>query len=246
ADVADEAFDVKENENDVHVSSSGSDKTTNKKHDKKAKRDDKGKGPVDSPIGVRDLRAEFEEFSFNITNRVNAVSAPVNAVGPNLTNSTNTASPSDTVVSPNFGLARKSLFLDLSKYPDDPDMPELEDIVYLDGEENVGAKANFSNLKTNIFVSPIPTTRVHKDHPVTQIIGDFTSAPQLRSMTRMVKEQGGVNQINDEDFHTCERKTRKGQNQIKTGQKREAWRSPAVSKPITVKKARKMKNIQVV
>nr|GEV18883.1 reverse transcriptase domain-containing protein [Tanacetum cinerariifolium] len=52
-------------------------------------------------------------------------------------------------------------------------------------------------------ITPIPTTRVHKDHPVTQIIGDLSSAPQTRSMTRMVKEQGGVTQINDDDFHTC-------------------------------------------
>nr|GEZ09340.1 hypothetical protein [Tanacetum cinerariifolium] len=42
------------------------------------------------------------------------------------------------------------------------------------------------------------------------------------------------------------RKTRKGQNQDKTRQKREAWRSPAVSKPITVKKERKkLKKMQV-
>nr|GEW98153.1 hypothetical protein [Tanacetum cinerariifolium] len=36
-----------------------------------------------------------------------------------------------------------------------------------------------------------------------------------------------------------ERKPRKGQNRIKTGQKREAWRSPEKSKAISVKKARK-------
>nr|GFB34884.1 putative ribonuclease H-like domain-containing protein [Tanacetum cinerariifolium]GFB60943.1 putative ribonuclease H-like domain-containing protein [Tanacetum cinerariifolium] len=42
-----------------------------------------------------------------------------------------------------------------------------------------------------------------------------------------------------------ERKTRKGQNRIKTGQKREAWRSPKKSRPITVKKEEKMKKIQV-
>nr|GEU33981.1 uncharacterized mitochondrial protein AtMg00810-like [Tanacetum cinerariifolium] len=178
----DAAFDVKENENDVHVSLSGSDKTDNKKHDDKAKRDDKGKSHVDTPTGVRDLRAEFEEFSFNSTNRVNAVSAPVNAVGPNPTNNTN----SFNVVSLNFGIAGKSLFVDPSKYPDDPDMPELEDIVYSDDEEDVGVEADVSNLETIISVSPIPTTRVHKDHPVTQIIGDLTSAPQTRSMTRMV------------------------------------------------------------
>nr|GFA28085.1 putative ribonuclease H-like domain-containing protein [Tanacetum cinerariifolium] len=122
-DVADVAFDDKETENDVHVSPSGR---------------------------VRYLRAEFEEFFVNSTNRVNAVSAPVNAAGPNLidrTNSFNIPSPSVNAFRLNFRIARKSSFVDPSKYPDDLDMPELEDIVY-----------------------PIPTTRVHNDHPVTQII----------------------------------------------------------------------------
>nr|GEZ70095.1 Gag-Pol polyprotein [Tanacetum cinerariifolium] len=81
-------------------------------------------------------------------------------------------------------------------------MPELEDIIYSDDEEDVGAEADLSNLETNTSVSLIPTTRVHKDHHVTQIIGDLTSAPQKRSMASMVEEQGGLNQINDEDFHT--------------------------------------------
>nr|GEU39355.1 putative ribonuclease H-like domain-containing protein [Tanacetum cinerariifolium] len=195
----DDVADVKENENDVHVSPNGSDKIDNMKHDDKAKRDDRGKSPVDSPTGVRDLRTEFKEFSFNSTNRVTAVSAPVNAIGPNPTNSTNsfnTVSPSVNVVSLNFVIARKSSFVDPSKYPDDPDMPKLEDIVYSDDEEDVGAEADLSNLETNIHVSPIPTTRVHKDHPVTQIIDDLTSAHQTRSMTRMVfrnkKDERGI------------------------------------------------------
>nr|GFD29981.1 hypothetical protein [Tanacetum cinerariifolium] len=150
-DVADVAFDDKENENDVYVSANGCNKSTNKKHDEKVKRDDKGENPIDSPTGVRDLRAEFEVFSFNSTNRVNVVSAPVNAVGPNSTNSTNsfnTASPSVNVVSLNFRIAKKSSFVDPSKYPYDPDMPELEDIVYLDDEEDVSTKADLSNLET--------------------------------------------------------------------------------------------------
>nr|GEZ20965.1 ribonuclease H-like domain-containing protein [Tanacetum cinerariifolium] len=66
-DVADAAFDVKENENDVHVYANGSTKTDNKKHDEKAK-----------------------------------------------------------------------------------NMTELEDIVYSDDEEDVGAEADLSNLETNI------------------------------------------------------------------------------------------------
>nr|GEX62786.1 putative ribonuclease H-like domain-containing protein [Tanacetum cinerariifolium] len=166
-DVADDAFEVKENENDVHVSAYESDKTDKKKHDEKAKRDDKGKSLVDSIKGVRNLRAEFEEFSFNSTNRVNVVSEPVNAAGPNPANnnnSFNTASLSVNAVSPKFGIARQSLFVDPSKYPDDPDMPELEDIIYSDDEEDVGTEADLSNLETNIPVSPIPTTIAHKDH----------------------------------------------------------------------------------
>nr|GFD60573.1 hypothetical protein [Tanacetum cinerariifolium] len=80
--------------------------------------------------------------SVNITNRVNAASAPVTAAGPNLTNSTNsfnTASPSDNAVSPNFKIGGKSSFVDPSQYRDDPDMPAFEDIIYSDDAEDVGA-----------------------------------------------------------------------------------------------------------
>nr|GEX70680.1 hypothetical protein [Tanacetum cinerariifolium] len=68
---------------------------------------------------------------------------------------------------------------------------ELEDITYSDDEYDVGAEADFNNLETSITVSPIPTTKVHKDHHVTQIIGD-----------KVAKDQGGLSQINNDDFHT--------------------------------------------
>nr|GEW67045.1 hypothetical protein [Tanacetum cinerariifolium] len=189
--IADAAFDVKENENDVHVPANESNKSANKKHDEKTKRDDKGKSSIDSPTGVRDLRAEFEEFSFNSSNRVITVSAPVHTAGPNLTNSSNyfnSASPSVNAVSLNFGIARKSSFVNPSKYPDDPDMPEMEDIVYSDDEKDVSVEVDLSNLESNISISLILTTRVHKYHLVNQIIGDLNLAPQTRSMTRMVKD----------------------------------------------------------
>nr|GEZ00848.1 putative ribonuclease H-like domain-containing protein [Tanacetum cinerariifolium] len=121
----------------------------------------------------------------NDTNRVNAASAPVTAVEPNSSNSTNNFN----AVSPTFEIGGKSSFVDSSQYLDDPDMPALEDIVYSNDKEDVGVEADFSNLETSIILSPIPTSRVHKDHHVTQIIGDLTSAPQTRSMARMVKEQ---------------------------------------------------------
>nr|GEW71457.1 uncharacterized mitochondrial protein AtMg00810-like [Tanacetum cinerariifolium] len=82
-------------------------------------------------------------------------------------------------------------------------MSTLEDITYSDDDEDVGVEVDFTNMETTITISPIPTTRVHKDHLVTQIIGDLSLATQTRSMTRMVKDQSGLTQINNEDFHTC-------------------------------------------
>nr|GEX86724.1 hypothetical protein [Tanacetum cinerariifolium] len=136
---ADAAFDVKDNEPEVYVSPNSS--ATPKKHDEKAKREAKRKSHVDLFTRVKDLSDEFEEFFVNSTNKVHAASAPVTAVGPNSTNSTNsfnTAGLYDNAVSPNFEIGRKSSFVDLSQYPDDPDMPTLEDIVYSDDEEDVG------------------------------------------------------------------------------------------------------------
>nr|GFA58853.1 hypothetical protein [Tanacetum cinerariifolium] len=58
--------------------------------------------------------------------------------------------------------------------------------------KDVGAEADFSNLETNITVSPILTSSVYNYHLVTQIISDLSLAPQTKSMTRMVKDQGGL------------------------------------------------------
>ncbi|GJV96258.1 putative ribonuclease H-like domain-containing protein [Tanacetum coccineum] len=49
---------------------------------------------------------------------------------------------------------------------DDPNMPNLEEIVYSDDDEEVGVEADMNNLATNVPVCPILTTRVHKDHPL--------------------------------------------------------------------------------
>nr|GEV17320.1 hypothetical protein [Tanacetum cinerariifolium] len=93
------------------------------------------------------------------------------------TNSFSAAGPSNATASPTHG---KSSCIDASQYHDDPDMPELEDISYSDDDNNVGAEADFNNLETSITVSPIPTTRVHKDHPVTQIIEPKWIHPALK------------------------------------------------------------------
>ncbi|GJS26913.1 ribonuclease H-like domain-containing protein [Tanacetum coccineum] len=103
----------------------------------------------------------------NITNNVNAVSSTVNAAG----------------IKVNAVGIKTSIEL-----PDDPNMPTLEDIIYSDDDEDVGAEADMNNLDSFMPVSPIPTTRIHKDHPIEQIIGDLNSTPQTRRMTKNLEE----------------------------------------------------------
>nr|GEX12628.1 ribonuclease H-like domain-containing protein [Tanacetum cinerariifolium] len=159
-------FDAKKPESEVILSPSSI--AQSRKQDDKTKKEAKGKNPVESFIGYRDLSAEFEDCSNNISNEVNVAGTIVPTIGQNSSNSTNpfsVAGPSNTTSSPTH---RKSSFIDASQLSDDPDMPKLEDITYSDDENDVGAEADFNNLETSITVSPIPTTRIHKDHPVKQ------------------------------------------------------------------------------
>ncbi|GJS20450.1 retrovirus-related pol polyprotein from transposon TNT 1-94 [Tanacetum coccineum] len=76
---------------------------------------------------------------------------------------------------------------------DDPNMPALEDYNIFDftrDDDDVGAEADINNLDTTIQVSPILTTRIHKDHPLDQVIGDLQSATQTRKMSKNLKEHG--------------------------------------------------------
>nr|GFB37674.1 putative ribonuclease H-like domain-containing protein [Tanacetum cinerariifolium] len=130
---------------DVYVSPRNSALT--KKHDDKSKREATGKSPVKSSTGYRNLSVDFKDCSDDNINEVNAASSLVPAIGPTY---------------------EKSSYVDASQYPDDPNMPELEDITYFDDEEDVGAKADFTNLETTITLN-----------------------------------QGGLSQINNDDFHTC-------------------------------------------
>ncbi|GJZ04353.1 putative ribonuclease H-like domain-containing protein [Tanacetum coccineum] len=94
--------------------------------------------------------------------------------------------------------------------PFDPNMPALEDVSIFDfsrDDEDDGAEADMNNLDTTIQVSPIPTTRIHKDHPLDQVIGDLQSATQTRQMSKNLEEHGFVSTIqqrtNHKDLQNC-------------------------------------------
>ncbi|GJT64408.1 putative ribonuclease H-like domain-containing protein [Tanacetum coccineum] len=92
----------------------------------------------------------------------------------------------------------------------DPNMPALEDDIMFDFsryDEDDGAVADMNNLDTTIQVSHNPTTRIHKDHPLDQVIGNLQSAIQTRKMSKNLEEHGFVSiiqqRINHKDLQNC-------------------------------------------
>nr|GEU36064.1 hypothetical protein [Tanacetum cinerariifolium] len=123
--------------------------------------------------GEQDDMTKKKDKGKNSSNDVSAAGPIVPTAGQNYSNSTNSISAA-----------------------------ESKDIVYSD-HENVSAEADFNNLETSITVSPIPTTRIRNAHPISQIIGNLSLTTQTRSMARINRDQGGISQILNEDFHTC-------------------------------------------
>ncbi|GJY97756.1 putative ribonuclease H-like domain-containing protein [Tanacetum coccineum] len=76
-------------------------------------------------------------------------------------------------------------------------------------DEDVGAEADLNNLETTMNVSPLPTTKIDKDHPKDQIIRDLNSAIQTRRMTKISDEHAMVSYINKQrrtnhkDYQNC-------------------------------------------
>ncbi|GJZ35117.1 retrovirus-related pol polyprotein from transposon TNT 1-94 [Tanacetum coccineum] len=125
---------------------------------------DDGKNVDEDPRKESECNDQEKEDNVNITNNVNATSTnEVYVVG-----------------------GKTSIEL-----PFDPNIPVLKDYNIFDfsrNDEDDGAMADMNNLDTTIQVSPIPTTRIHKDHPFDQVIGDLKSATQTRKMSNNLKD----------------------------------------------------------
>ncbi|GKB38170.1 putative reverse transcriptase, RNA-dependent DNA polymerase, partial [Tanacetum coccineum] len=109
----------------------------------------------------------------------------------------------DSTVSPSVSAVGQS-FTNADDLPTDPLMPDLEDTIDLLNtgifsgaydDEDVGAEADLNNLETTMNISPIHITRIHKDHPKDQIIGDINSATQTRRMTKISEKHAMVSYI---------------------------------------------------
>ncbi|GJR39517.1 putative ribonuclease H-like domain-containing protein [Tanacetum coccineum] len=116
------------------------------------------------------------------TNTVNNVSTPIS-----------TASPSRVFSAGGLDLPNND--------QDDSQIPALKEIydnpsdeIFTNASYDEGVVADFTNLETTVNVSPIPTSRIHSIHLITQILGDPTSAVQTWSKEELLnkKDEKGV------------------------------------------------------
>nr|GEV71745.1 ribonuclease H-like domain-containing protein [Tanacetum cinerariifolium] len=163
-------------------------------------KDDTGSKTVEEPVNTKDqaykdkldrlmsqekeasdvvdaLRKEFEQgcmdqreaIKAGNTNSFNTVSNPVNAactLGTFSAGGPSSPHPDDTAELRNTGIFN-------SAYDDDLD-------IFTSPVQSMGAEADFNNMDSSTVISPIPTHRVHIDHPKDQILRDLKLAVQTK------------------------------------------------------------------
>nr|GEY88535.1 hypothetical protein [Tanacetum cinerariifolium] len=138
---------------------------------------DDGKKVDENPRQESECKDQEKEDNVINTNNVNAASTNgVNVVGSNTNN----------------------------ELPFNLEMPALEDIItfnFSSDHEDDDKMADMNNLDTTIQVSPIPTTKIHKDHPIDQVIRDLHSTTQTRNMSKNLKEHQFVTTIHQRTNH---------------------------------------------
>nr|GEV87258.1 hypothetical protein [Tanacetum cinerariifolium] len=145
------------------------------------------------------LRKEFEQGCMDqrgvtkagSTNSFNTVSNPVNAAS---TSGTFSAGGPSSPHPDAFIPANTLIHIDQDDIPDLEDTAELQstgifnsayddDLDKFDSlVQSVGEEADFNNMESSTIFNPIPTHKVHIDHPKDQILGDPKSAVQTRGM----------------------------------------------------------------
>nr|GEU74477.1 ribonuclease H-like domain-containing protein [Tanacetum cinerariifolium] len=157
---------------------------------------DDGKKVDEDPRKESECKDQENEDNVNSTNNVNTIgnvniiSSSVNVAATNEVNVVGEKISIKLVFDPKMPALKEDSLFDFSSY-----------------DEDDGAVADMNNLDTTIQVSPILTTRIHKDHPLDQVIGDLQSATQIRKMSKNLEEHGFAStiqqRINNKDLQNC-------------------------------------------
>ncbi|GKD38934.1 hypothetical protein Tco_1259141 [Tanacetum coccineum] len=62
-------------------------------------------------------------------------------------------------------------------------------------------EVDLGNILNSYTVSTTPNTRIHKDHPINNVIGDVKSSVQTRRMTKSTSKQGFLSAVYEQKTH---------------------------------------------
>ncbi|GJT67197.1 hypothetical protein Tco_1018677 [Tanacetum coccineum] len=62
-------------------------------------------------------------------------------------------------------------------------------------------EVDFGNITNSYTVPTTPNIRIHKDHPIDNVIGDVKSSVQTRRMTKPTSEQGFLSDVYEQKTH---------------------------------------------
>nr|GEZ16864.1 hypothetical protein [Tanacetum cinerariifolium] len=111
------------------------------------------------PRQENECKDQEKEVNVNNTNNYNATGInEVNAVGANTNN-------------------------ELSFHLEMPKLKNINTFTFSNNDKDDGSEADMNNLDTAIQVSPTPTIKIHKDHPINLVIRDLHSTTQTRNMS---------------------------------------------------------------
>ncbi|GJW48898.1 hypothetical protein Tco_0080544 [Tanacetum coccineum] len=120
--------------------------------------------------GLNNENAEQERFSDDSSSKdVNSIGQQVNTASPDV----NTGSLKLNVVGPSTSTARSNKENNTKEEP----------------------KVDLGNITNSYIVPNTPNTRIHKDHPIDNVIGEVQSTVQTRRMLKPTSEQGFLSDI---------------------------------------------------
>ncbi|GJU16638.1 retrovirus-related pol polyprotein from transposon TNT 1-94 [Tanacetum coccineum] len=135
--------------------------------------DDAQKQVEDGPNNENDEQERFTNDSS--TKDVNAARQQVNTASPDV----NTDSLKLSVVGPSVSTAS----------PNEEDNTEEE------------PEVDLGNITNSYIVLTTPNTRIHKDHPINNVIGEVQSTVQTRRMSKPTSEQGFLSDVYEQKTH---------------------------------------------
>ncbi|GJW46776.1 putative ribonuclease H-like domain-containing protein [Tanacetum coccineum] len=157
--------------------------------------DDAQKQVEDSPNNENAEQDKFEDDSS--TKDVNAAGQHVNTASPDVNTGSlklNVVGPSVNTTSSNNQDSPKDMFTMGASHT-----LEATHIEFFSDEDE--PKVDLGNITNSYTVPTTPNTRIHKDHPIDNVIGDVKSSVQTRRMTKPTSEQGFLSDVYEQKTH---------------------------------------------